>query len=523
MKILNPYTKVINEYKKTELLKCFPDLQNCQCEDFISIYNFFTHKPECFYNKEIFSIYLEWLQSIDGSQHEDLVNYFIEYENHLSNAIRNINQINDLQIHDEDLKGKDEYNLLEVIDNCIHPNYLKMVEGVFAPLIHPVAYLSRKKRNTSVERLDVFNSVEEIQSQCQNMENIVKPYRHIVRNGIAHGSVQYLNNEIKYTDKKGNNEIIYYADVITLFDELVDCCNAMVLALKIFFTKKAKNEYKLPFAFLIDELKAQSENKWLEVNNCIQMTIQSKVSQMLVYTFVKTTDVLKVNYFMLQIANLAESLIPGYDRYFITLKSKCAYPGWYSFNGAKLKLARCSIAEDYTLFKNAIDESGVLFHTKIKYPTFFYKIDNFVESFLIHFRILRKKLENEYKKANIILKNYESHKSGFSNIVNGDIVLTVYNNVDIAEFIRNHYSQIVRYVSRHTVKLLPLGFARISVYSKQMRKRTYKHYGLGEDLVCVIQYKKLQRIRCRNIFESTVEEHGLYRIEWNKKWLELQH
>ena len=521
MKIQSSYTKAIIEYKKSQITKCFPVLQNSKCENYVSLYKFITHIPECFYNEKVFSTYFDWLKTADVSQHEDLVKYFIEYENRLSSAIRNISQVNELKIHDEDLKGKDEYNLLEIIDNCIHPNYLKILEGVFSPLIHPVAYLSRVLRNSSVEKLDIFNSVEEIQIQCPNMEILVKPYIHIVRNGIAHGSVEYLNNEIKYTDKKGNSEILYSVDVITLFDELVDCCNAMVLALKIFFASQYKNEYKIPFALLIDELKTQNENKWLEINNCIQMTIQSKGTQLLVYALVKTTDVLKVHYFILQVASLSESLMPGYDRYFISLKSEHAYSGWCSFDGAKLKQARTTTTEEYVPFVNAIDDSGVFFHPKIKYPKLFYKFDNFVESFLIYFRITKKNLENEYKRSNILIKNYESHRSYFSTVLNADVVLIVNSEVDISKYIKSHYSKIVRYVSRHIIKYLPLGFARISVYSKQMRKRTYKHYGLGEDLICVIQYKKLQRIRCRNIFESIVEEHGLYRIEWNKKWLEL--
>ena len=69
--------------------------------------------------------------------------------------------------------------------------------------------------------------------------------------------------------------------------------------------------------------------------------------------------------------------------------------------------------------------------------------------------------------------------------------------------------------------LLPLGFARITVYSTLMRKRTYSNYGLEKDLICVIKYKKLSRIRCPSIFEAEVENHGLYSIEWNKKWLEM--
>ena len=135
-----------------------------------------------------------------------------------------------------------------------------------------------------------------------------------------------------------------------------------------------KNGYQLPLAFLIDELKAQTENKWLEVNNCISTIIKHNDSQLVIYAFVKTTDILKVKYFLLQIANLAESLMPS--------------------------------------------------------------------------------------------------------------------------------------------------FARITVYSTLMRKRTYSNYGLEKELICVIKYKKLSRIRCPSIFEAEVENHGLYCIEWNRKWLE---
>ena len=157
MKIQSPYTKGSIEYKKSQILKCFPFLQNCQCEDFVSIYRYISHVPECFYNEEVFLAYFEWLKSTASIYHEDLVKYFSCYEDSLSNAIRNNYQINKLQIHNDDLKGEDDYNLLEVIDIYIHPNYLRIVEGIFAPLIHPIAYLSRIHRNVSPEKLDVYN------------------------------------------------------------------------------------------------------------------------------------------------------------------------------------------------------------------------------------------------------------------------------------------------------------------------------------------------------------------------------
>ncbi len=276
-----------------------------------------------------------------------------------------------------------------------------MIEGVLAPLIYSVSFISRINRNKSPDDLDVYNSVEEIQKQHLELNILVMPYKHIVRNGIAHGSVDYLNNEIQYTDKKGNSETLFYADVITLFDELIDCCNAMVLALKLFLIKHNKDEYKFPCAFLIEELKAQTENIWLEVNNCLPMTILGDKSQLLVYTYVKTTDILKVNLFMYQIANIAETLLPDYERYFITFRSNCAYPGWFSFDGNKLTIARMSKTDDYKVFVEAIEEAGILFKPKWKFPKLVYKIDSFIESFFICSLKLKEDLQKIFMKATI--------------------------------------------------------------------------------------------------------------------------
>ncbi len=401
MKVQSPYTKIIIDYKKSKIIERFPELDNPQLDNYISLYKYISNVPECFFNEEVFNLFYGWLMSTDVSNRDLLESYFSDNEKRISNAIRNLNQINELRIHDENIQGKDDYNLLEVIDNCIHHNYLRMIEGVLAPLIYSVSFISRINRNKSPDDLDVYNSVEEIQKQHLELNILVMPYKHIVRNGIAHGSVDYLNNEIQYTDKKGNSETLFYADVITLFDELIDCCNAMVLALKLFLIKHNKDEYKFPCAFLIEELKAQTENIWLEVNNCLPMTILGDKSQLLVYTYVKTTDILKVNLFMYQIANIAETLLPDYERYFITFRSNCAYPGWFSFDGNKLTIARMSKTDDYKVFVEAIEEAGILFKPKWKFPKLVYKIDSFIESFFICSLKLKEDLQKIFMKATI--------------------------------------------------------------------------------------------------------------------------
>ena len=81
---------------------------------------------------------------------------------------------------------------------------------------------------------------------------------------------------------------------------------------------------------------------------------------------------------------------------------------------------------------------------------------------------------------------------------------------------RHHTSSLD--VSRY----LPLGFAYITVFRKDYRRRRLTGFGLGEDLVCTIEVKRIRRIRCPDIMGATIEELGKYRIAWNKSWLERQ-
>ena len=51
-------------------------------------------------------------------------------------------------------------------------------------------------------------------------------------------------------------------------------------------------------------------------------------------------------------------------------------------------------------------------------------------------------------------------------------------------------------------------------------ERLNSGFGLGRNLVCTIQVKRIQRIRSPDIMGSTVEQLGGYRIAWNRAWLE---
>ena len=518
---------ILNKYKKSQIIEKFPELQTGDSNSFISIFKYCSKKPECFYNREIFSLYYNWLKVQEKQDPKSLAVYLENETNDISNAIKWLNQINDLNIHDDIISGKDGYNLLENIDKDIHPNYLKLVEDVFAPLIRLIAYFSRKKRKVKVEDMDLFNMVKEIQDYCLDMITIIQPYHHIIRNGIAHNGIDYLNQEIKYTDKKNNSESFHYDDVIKFFDNMIDNCNGMMLALKIFLINNKKNNYKVPFAFLVEELIAQVNNKWVEVNNCIPMIIKDNISQLLIYSFVRTTSFTRASLFVYHIAALAESLLSGYGRYFVSIRSDCILPGWFSFRGEKLELARLSPEINYNIYSDVIDDSGFFFQPRIKYPKLFYQADLFWDIFKSNYIFFIKDLKDLFQKANISIVSTEIHKNGHHVVVNADIVLKVKEGEEVVSYIKSNYKKIVAVAARKAKRndkifcishVLPLGFARVNVYLEMARKRALKRYDLRDKLLCTLQFKNLPRIQCPDIVESVPEKFGLYRIMWNKKW-----
>jgi hypothetical protein len=67
---------------------------------------------------------------------------------------------------------------------------------------------------------------------------------------------------------------------------------------------------------------------------------------------------------------------------------------------------------------------------------------------------------------------------------------------------------------------LPIGYAYVSVFKRDYRRRRLSGYGLGEDLVCTLRLQRIRRIQSPDIMGSTAETMGNWRIAWNKAWLE---
>ena len=87
-----------------------------------------------------------------------------------------LRELNLEEWHDSPLNTGSDYDLIRMIDKHVHPAYLRLVEGVFTPLLRPLAQFSRIHRNKGVEGLDVWSITEELKGQKE--EHLVRHYRH---------------------------------------------------------------------------------------------------------------------------------------------------------------------------------------------------------------------------------------------------------------------------------------------------------------------------------------------------------
>ena len=86
--------------------------------------------------------------------------------------------------------------------------------------------------------------------------------------------------------------------------------------------------------------------------------------------------------------------------------------------------------------------------------------------------------------------------------------------------------QIITKARQHSSKFniaryLRIGYARINIYSVDLRKRDLGKSGIINELLCTIQVKILQRIKSPDIIGGIPELSGNIKIVWNSKSNEI--
>ena len=521
----NALTAKLHENKRQILRETFPILKSCSHKSYLSIIKYLEGIPERFYEEDEFNHYLQFLlneQQTNKSQFENLLK-IKHFE--IDKALFLLNGLNQENWHDS-LIEFEEYALMGFLDTKINPIYLKVIESIYFHFVFLIASSSRLNRGTPCEGLDVYNCVEEIKRTQYSI--FCKPYDNVIRNAIAHGGITYKQNEIIYQDKKGNFRNLGARAVISLVDNLLDVCNAFALAIKLFFISNLNQNIKIPRQFMIEELQAETDTPWWHIEGSLISSIARK-SQLVLYAKPNTRDHFKVHYSCCLSAVLCEQFAPGFDRYFFSLRSLLALPGWAAFDGKKLQQIREKGPVSMKDYKGILENNLLFFVPKLKLPRFLYRIQNYLHSFRLHWPLAMAELRSQFNLVPLTVRQSTIHRAGLFSVLNGAVILYHVNSVEIKNAVRKSCRRITRKALKtarkkmkftNIVNFLPLGYVRLSIFKKNFRRRKLINYGLGSELVCTIEKKKIFKIKVPDIFGSKIEIRRGYKIAWNKSWLE---
>ncbi len=524
----HPITKIVHNSWRKRIAGEFSELNITDNGNYLSLIKYVDRAPEKFYNKKALHVYQLFLEQTLVQNPTLLENLLSEHKTEISGANKTLTEVNEKQIHDK-LFPETDIELFDFIDKEIHYNYLKVLEGSFYQFLLIVAKASRIQRGKSTEKLDLYNVVEELKNGSFSF--LTELYNGTIRNGIAHGKVIFGDTEIMYIDKKEKVSIAT-KEIIRKFDNLLDCVNAFALALKLFcYGKLNSNADTLaltPSSFLMEELQATVDGPAWKIVNCLD-SVHGPVGkkQLMIYIECDFWDFNKVQFNCFFTAIMAEKFSNGYDRFFLSIKSKHAYAGWAAFNGAKLKSARET--GDNTLYADVLEDKLLFFVPKLKFPKIIYKLGSIYMSFKTVMPLTWKQSMEKFSKP-FYIRDVKSHTKKFYTVVEDpSIVIKKEHQASIIKVVRNNYKIIVNSVIKKArkeasilngVRYKPVKYIRVFVYESDLRVRKLRYSGLIEELVCTIGFNTSDKIPDIDIIGGTPEQIGKYRIVWNKKWLD---
>lgn len=511
---------------REDLKARFPELADCPHDHFLALTKYISRIPQSFFSDNVYSYFLSWLKERDRKERVALKQYLAINETELNRAFLHLEEINQLEWHDY-FEASDDYELIRFVDQKIHPTYLRLTEAVLYPLLRIVAYYSRLDRDKLTDGLDIYNVVEEL--KMSPLKDATDAYRHTIRNGIGHGGITYLMKEIRYRDKKGNEEKYSDLEVIRLFDDLLDTCNALSLGLSVFLLKYQQHGYKLHQQLLIDELKEETRTPWWEIVGCTPSEFPG-LNQLVIYVQSRTSDKSKITISSFHSGILAEYFAPNYDRYVFSIRSQKSWPGFVAFDGKKLSQLKNKPDVRLEDYKGVIVDDLIFFVPRFKMPRVLLKLQTIIYSFQLHWPGIMTDLREKLGWPDISIRETKIHRNSWGCVLNGSVYIQRNKAGELdQDAIRKACSRIVKKSLSHArhqssslslSRYLPLGFAHISVFRKNYRRRRLASFGLGSDLIGTIRIQRIGRITSPDITGSIIEKKGRYRIAWNSAWLE---
>ena len=118
--------------KATKIKEKYSDFLNNN-PPFLLVYDYIVKRPEKYYSEEIFELYYEFL--ICNENDKEFFDLLVANRNNLNIALQSMKVINDDYIWHENIESADNFSQMLIFDTKLCPIYLKVIEGVYQPLI----------------------------------------------------------------------------------------------------------------------------------------------------------------------------------------------------------------------------------------------------------------------------------------------------------------------------------------------------------------------------------------------------
>lgn len=507
--------RVVNDARVSEVRMHFAELAAAPATTCLALASYLDRRPLRYFSEEVRREFGTWMAQPDRMS--AVTAEFRAEEAHINRGLRTLDEINAQEWH-EVLENREPEQMV-LLDRFIHPAYLRLTEGVLFSFLFGAAKASRVLRGKSVQGLDVFNVIEELKDRGLSLTCSV--YDNVLRNAIAHGAIDYEAHSINYIDRSGSREFSF-RETIRAADDLLDACNGLALALKLFFSTSIASTTNWPREVLLQELQSATSTPWWTIRACL-VSEPTTASQLNVYAESQSRDNRKILYSAIQTGVLAERLAPGHSRYFVSIRGAGNQLGWTVLDGAKLALLRQQGANDISQFVPALEKDLGFFLFRRGIPGALTYIDTLITSLRVTAPYARRAYYRSLGRPDVFVRDVESHTDPY--LVRKGWVVVPSPSV---RAIRDHCNFILRRVAaevRHRNRLRslrPLGVAIVSVFASDLRLRRLKSYGLGPDLVCTLSQYGDRRKKIIDIFGSRVEVHKNVRIAWNANWTGLR-
>jgi len=191
-----------------------------------SLYSFTTNKPLNFFANEVVDQCLAFF----NANRDWAIEGIIEKSTAISIAFNSLTKQSQVWDKNDEIKLFKPNDFIE-LETIWNPEYVRYTESIFNNLIEPVMFVLGKIRSKNYSDCTLATKIERLNGL--NYDFMTKGVNTTVRNSIGHGSYKFYLDKIVYEDKK--TVIPLDPDQFSeLFDNLVETCNSIALALILF-------------------------------------------------------------------------------------------------------------------------------------------------------------------------------------------------------------------------------------------------------------------------------------------------